>query len=474
MKKRKFLETFTFGNLKPVQQIVLTFAGVILTGGFLLWLPISNQAGAPVYPFLDHLFMSTSAVCVTGLTVLVPATQYTLFGLIVMIFLMQIGGLGLMTMIAAFVIYLGNKMTLSDRLSILESTNRPGFVDFKKFLLNIIKYTFVFESIGWAIMCIQLIPEYGLWTGMFKSLFTAVSAFCNAGLDVFGPVNMVPYVGNWIMSGTVAALIVMGGLGFGVWFDLSQASKSLLRKNQSFKRIIQHLKVHSKMAIVMTLTLIFSGMALIFVIEYTNPSTLAPLPLDTKILASLFQSVTLRTAGFSTLDIGLLRPATQMIMIIYMFIGGSPGGTAGGIKTTTFAILILMIVAELRSQKNIIVFRRTIERETFRKAFIIFFMLLSTLFIGILLLTLIEPTNGGVNGRFSWLALCFEATSAIATVGLSMGVTPFLSAAGKMILIALMYLGRIGPLTLLLSIGNHTKHIKANDMTYPSANILVG
>lgn len=466
MKKNRLIDKFTFGSLKPAQQIVLSFAGVILTGGFLLWLPISNQASATPAPFLDHLFTSTSAVCVTGLATVIPAYQYSLFGQIVIIFLMQIGGLGLMTMIAAFVIYLGSKMTLSDRLSLLESTNRPGFVDFKKFILNIMKYTFVFEFAGFLIMCIQLIPEYGLWDGMFKSLFTSVSAFCNAGLDVFGPVNMVPYVDNWIMSLTVSALIVMGGLGFGVWFDLSHASKSVLKKNQSLRRIIQRLKSHTKLAVIMTLILIFSGMALILAIEYTNPDSIANLPLSTKLLASLFQSVTLRTAGFSTLNIGLLRPATQMIMIIYMFIGGSPGGTAGGIKTTTFAILILMIVAELRSQKNIIVFGRTIERELFRKAFVIFFMLMTTLLTGILLLTLIEP--------FSWLAIFFEATSAIATVGLSMGITAALSPAGKIIIIALMYLGRIGPLTLLLSIGDHSKHLKINDMTYPSANVLIG
>jgi trk system potassium uptake protein len=466
MKKTTFLDKFTFGGLKPAQQIVLSFAGVILTGGFLLWLPISNQASATPVSFLDHLFTSTSAVCVTGLTTIIPATQYTLFGQIVILILMQIGGLGLMTMIAAFVIYLGSKMTLSDRLSILESTNRAGFMDFKKFILNIIKYTFVFEFVGFLILCIQLIPEFGLWDGMFKSLFTSVSAFCNAGLDVFGSSSLIPYVSNWIMSLTVSALIVMGGLGFGVWFDLSQASKSVLKKNQSLHRIIQRLKAHTKIAVIMTVTLILSGMALIFVIEYANPDSLANLPLDTKLLASLFQSVTLRTAGFSTLNIGLLRPATQLIMIIYMFIGGSPGGTAGGIKTTTFAILILMIVSELRSQKNIIVFGKTIERELFRKAFIIFFLLLSTLLTGILLLTLIEP--------FDWLAIVFEATSAIATVGLSMGITAALSPAGKMIIIALMYLGRIGPLTLLLSIGDHSKHIKANDMTYPSANILIG
>lgn len=466
MKKTRFIDKFTFGSLKPAQQIVLSFAGVILTGGFLLWLPISNQASATPVSFLDHLFISTSAVCVTGLTTIIPATQYTLFGQIVILILMQIGGLGLMTMIAAFVIYLGSKMTLSDRLSLLESTNRPGFVDFKKFILNIMKYTFIFEFIGFLILSIQLIPEFGLWDGMFKSLFTSVSAFCNAGLDVFGSTSLMSYTNNWLMNLTVASLIVMGGLGFGVWFDLSHASKLILKKNQSLRRIIRRLRSHTKMALIMTATLIISGMVLIFAIEYGNADSLAPLSLINKLMASLFQSVTLRTAGFSTLNIGLLKPATQMIMIVYMFIGGSPGGTAGGIKTTTFAILILMIVAELRSQKNIIVFGRTIERELFRKAFIIFFMLMTTLLTGILLLTLIEP--------FSWLAIFFEATSAIATVGLSMGITAALSPAGKIIIIALMYLGRIGPLTLLLSIGDHSKHLKINDMTYPSANILIG
>lgn len=466
MKKQRFLDSFTFGNLKPVQQIVLSFAGVILTGGFLLWLPISNQPGAPVYPFLDHLFMSTSAVCVTGLAVLVPATQYTLFGQTVLIALMQIGGLGLMTMIAAFVIFLGSKMTLSDRLSILESTNRSGFSDFRKFLLNIIKYTFIFELIGFVLLCFQFVPQYGLWSGMYKSLFTAVSAFCNAGLDVIGPSSLVAYVDNGLVNLTVAGLIVMGGLGFGVWFDLSQASKSVLKKNQNLRRIYNHLRAHTKLAIMMTFALILIGGGLIYLIEFSNPDSLGTLPFGTQVMASLFQSITLRTAGFSTLNIALLRPATQLVMILFMFIGGSPGGTAGGIKTTTFAILLLMIVAELRSQKNIVIFGRTIERELFRKAFVIAFVLLATLFVGIVLLTITEP--------FGFLAISFEATSAIATVGLSMGITSSLTSAGKGIIIALMYLGRIGPLTLLLSIASRNKHMKANDLTYPSANILVG
>lgn len=466
MKKNIGIDKFTFGNLKPAQQIVLSFAGVIFVGSLLLWLPISNQPLAEAKSYLDHLFISTSAVCVTGLTTFVVAEQYTLFGQIVILVLMQIGGLGLMTMIAAFVIYLGNKMTLSDRLTVLEATNRVGFHDFRKFVLNIIKYTFIFESIGFIVLSTQLIPEFGLLDGLFKSLFTAVSAFCNAGLDIFGASSIASYVNSVVINVTVAALIVMGGLGFGVWFDLSRASKSIIKSKFDLRFVFNHLKVHTRWVLTITMILIFGGAALIYGLEYTNSSSIGELTWFSKIMASFFQSITLRTAGFSTLNIGLLRPATQMIMIVFMFIGGSPGGTAGGIKTTTFTILILMIVAELRSQKNIIVFGRTIEREYFRKAFIIFFVLLSTLFIGILLLSVFEP--------FGSLAIVFEATSAIATVGLSMGITSSLSAIGKVIIIALMYLGRIGPLTLLLSVGEHKKHNVANDMTYPSANILIG
>lgn len=464
--KQKLLSRFTFGNLKPAQQIVISFIGVIFTGGFLLWLPISNNPDVPAAPFLDHLFTATSAVCVTGLAVIFPGVQYTWVGQLIMIFLMQIGGLGLMTMIAAFVIYLGSRMTLSDRLSILEAINRSGLKDFRRFVLNIIKYTFVFESIGFLILCIQFVPEFGWARGSYTALFTAVSAFCNAGFDNIGTENLIPYVSNPIVSLTVASLIVMGGLGFGVWFDLSRASKSVLKRNQTLRRIAHHLMTHTKLAIFMTVSLILSGMVLIFLVEYTNPNSLGPLDFGTQLLASLFQSVTLRTAGFSTLNIGLLRPATQLLMIIYMFIGGSPGGTAGGIKTTTLAILILMIWAEINNQKDIRVFGHTIAREQFRKAFVVFFALLVTLLTGIVLLTLIEP--------FDFLSIAFEATSAIGTVGLSMGITTALSDWGKIIIMMLMYLGRIGPLTLVLSIGDHTKHLKSNDLTYPSANILIG
>lgn len=462
MRKKLTLKLF-IQKMSPTQQITLSFALVILTGGFLLSLPMSNL-GDPA-PFIDHLFTSASAVCVTGLAVIFPAVEYSIVGQSIMILLMQIGGLGLMTLIAIFVIFMEGKLSIHTKVAMSEAVNRSNFFDFHHFMIAILKYTLFFEGIGFILLSIRFVPEFGWADGLYKALFIAVSAFCNAGFDNIGTTNLVPYVSDPLVSLTVAGLIIVGGLGFGVWFDLSQGSKSILRGQHRITYVISHLRAHVKLAITMTLILIFSGMALIWMIEFNNPNSLQPLNFGTQALSSFFQSVTLRTAGFSTLNIGLLRPTTQLIMIAYMFIGGSPGGTAGGIKTTTFAILILMIIAELKGKSNITVFKRRIEREQFRKAFIIAFMLFITLQTGILLLLWIEP--------FDYLSIAFEATSAIATVGLSMGITTALSFAGKSIIIALMYLGRIGPLTLLLSI-NRSSNKKGSEVNYPNADILIG
>lgn len=449
-------------KLTPTQQITLSFVFVILTGGFLLSLPISNT-GTPA-PFIDHLFTSASAVCVTGLAVIYPGVDYTAFGQWVMIALMQIGGLGLMTLIAVFVIFLSGRLDLKSKIVMSEAVNRSDFFDFHHFIRSIIKYTVFFEGIGFLLLCYRFIPEFGWEKGTFTALFTAVSAFCNAGFDNIGTINLIPYVSDPLVSLTIAGLIIVGGLGFGVWFDLSQGSKSIIAQTHTVKYVIHHLKIHSKLAIIMTLTLIFGGMGLIFIIEYTNPQTLGNLDFGTKLLASFFQSVTTRTAGFSTINIGFLKTATLLIMMVLMFIGGSPGGTAGGIKTTTFAVLILMVAAEIRGAKDITVFNRKIEREQFRKAFVVAFALLATLMTGIILLTLSEP--------FSFLELSFEATSAIGTVGLSMGITQGLSDIGKSIIIALMFLGRIGPLTLVLSMSK--QGTKGHELTYPKGDILIG
>lgn len=451
-------------TLSPAQQIAISFASVILTGAFLLSLPISNRIEGAT--FIDHLFTSTSAVCVTGLTTIVVAEQYTTFGHWVIIALMQIGGLGLMTLIAVFVIFLSGKLSISNRLALNEAVNFFNLNDFHHFIKNILKYTLIFESIGFLLYTTRFVPQFGWESGLFISLFTAVSAFVNAGLDIIGPVSLQAYAHDPIVNFTTMYLIVVGGLGFGVWFDLSQGSKSLIRKSHPLQYVVKHLKVHTKIVITTTLALIFGGALLILLLEFNNPNTIQSFNFFDKIMASLFQSITTRTAGFATLNMASMKAASLLIMMLLMFIGGSPGGTAGGIKTTTFAVLVLMIVSELRNRKEIIVFNRKIEREQFRKAFVIAFILLMTVTTGIILLLMIEP--------FDLLSIAFESISAIATVGLSMGITSSLSYIGKVIIISLMYLGRIGPLTLMLSIGRKQGSKKGQDISYPSADILIG
>lgn len=451
------------GTLVPTQQIVLSFIGVILIGSILLSLPISNQAVSA--PFIDHLFISTSAVCVTGLVTITPAFEYNLLGQIILIVLMQIGGLGLMTLIAVFVIFIEGKLSLHAKIAMSEAVNRSNFFDFQHFIVAILKYTLFFESLGFIALSFAFVPEFGWQEGLFKALFTTISAFNNAGFDNLGANSIANYVSNPLVNLAVAALIVMGGLGFGVWFDISRGVKSVLRRQHGVRYAVMHLKTHAKLAITMTALLIVSGMLLIYVFEFNNPDSLKTLSFFDQWMAALFQSITLRTAGFSTLNIGLLKPVTLVIMMVYMFIGGSPGGTAGGMKTTTFAILVLMIIAELRGKDSISVFHRRIERDQFRKAFVVFFMLMSTLFVGILALLVSEP--------FAPIAIVFEAFSAIATVGLSMGITSSLSEFGKWIIILLMYLGRIGPLTLLLAI-NQSQAKKGKNIVYPKADILIG
>ena len=450
-------------KLNPAQQIALSFALVILVGTFLLSLPISNKiAGTPL---IDHLFTVVSAVCVTGLTTVIIVNQYTQFGLWVILIIIQIGGLGLMTLIALFVIFLSGKLSISNRLALNEAVNYFDLHDFNHFIRSIMKYTLFFETIGFVLLSFRFVPIFGVNQGLFTALFTSVSAFCNAGLDTLGSVSLQAYVSDPLVNFTVMFLIVVGGLGFGVWFDISQGSKSLLKGKYTLNYIIKHFKVHTKIAITTSIALIFAGALIIFVAEYGNPTTIGLLSLPDKMMSSLFQSVTTRTAGFATLNMALMKSASLFVIMILMFIGGSPGGTAGGIKTTTFAIMILMITAELRGHKELIVFNRRIPREHFRKAFVVAFMLLTTVTIGIIFLNLTES--------YDFLSISFEAVSAIATVGLSMGITSGLSSVGKVIIILLMYLGRIGPLTLMLSV-NRSGLRKGHELSYPVGDILIG
>ena len=318
-------------KMSPAQQIALSFALVILVGTFLLSLPISNKIVGT--PLIDHLFTVVSAVCVTGLTTVILVDQYTQFGLWIILILIQIGGLGLMTMIALFVIFLSGKLSISNRLALNEAVNYFDLHDFSHFIRSILKYTLFFQTIGFVLLSFRFVPIFGVSQGLFTALFTSVSAFNNAGLDTLGSVSLQAYVSDPLVNFTVMFLIVVGGLGFGVWFDISQGSKSLLKGRYTLNYIIKHFKVHTKIAILTSSILILFGALIIFVIEFGNPTTLGLLSLPDKMMSSLFQSVTTRTAGFATLNMGLMKSASLFVMMILMFIGGSPGGTAGGIRS---------------------------------------------------------------------------------------------------------------------------------------------
>ena len=444
-------------KLSPAQQIALSFALVILLGAVLLALPFSNQAD-PI-PFLDHLFMAVSAVCVTGLVVVVPAAQYSTFGQLVIMGLIQIGGLGLMTLLAVFVLFVSGRLSIANRLAMSEATNQFDLRDFNHFLFSILKYTLFFEAIGLVFLSFVFIPELGLSRGFLVALFTTVSAFSNAGIDIVGAHSLQAYVSNPIVNLMVPFLIIVGGLGFGVWFDVSQGSKKILRHEKDLHYISQHLKVHSKLAISTSIFLIVLGFVALYGLEFNNPNQ--PLSL----MAAFFQSVTTRTAGFSTVDLSLMHPSSLVVMMILMFIGGSPGGTAGGIKTTTFALMVLMVVSELRGSSELTVFNRQIPRTMFRKAFVVAFTMITLSLGGVIVLSITESID--------FLALVFEVISAIGTVGLSLGITMDLSPLGRIVIMALMYMGRIGPLTLMLSVSTRSIH-KAKELKYPTGDILIG
>lgn len=448
--------------LRPAQQIALGFLTVIFIGSILLSLPIAQQIPTP---YLDHLFIATSAVCVTGLSPLVVVETYTIFGQVIVILLMQIGGLSLMTFIALFMIAIGGRLNIHDKIVMQETLNRTSLADITKFIVFILKYTLFFELAGLILLATQFIPLFGLGEGLYKALFISVSAFNNAGFDILGAVSLQAYVSNPVINFTVMILIIMGGLGFSVWFDLQKSSSSILKK-VPLKRIFNQLKIHVKLVLIVTAILILSGWLFIFLAEYSNPASLGPLSLADKLMASLFQSVTLRTAGFATLDIGLLRPGTLVVMMLFMFIGGSPGGTAGGIKTTTMALVILYVITELRNKDSLVLFKKTISRDLLRRSVTILVLSLIIVFTGIVGLLFVQQGNP--------LAIVFEAVSAMGTVGLSMGITSSLNTWGKIIIIILMFIGRIGPVALAYTLKSNRVMRRANLVEYPHGQVIVG
>ena len=438
---------------------MLSFFVVIVIGSILLSLPISSADGKAVR-FVDALFTSTSATCVTGLVTLPTVYGWSIFGQAVILLLIQIGGLGTITIMVGIMLALNKKMGIGDRLLIQDAFNLNTLSGLVKFVKKVFLGTFLIESVGALLYMTVFIPQFGL-KGIWISFFTAISAFCNAGFDILSADSLSAYATNPIINFTTCALIVLGGIGYIVIWDILLVIKK--HKAKGFK-CFRFLSLHSKIAIFMTALLILSGAVLIFIFEFNNPLTLKEHNLWDKIQISLFQSITTRTAGFASVPQQNLTSASSLVSILLMFIGGSPVGTAGGIKTVTICILVCSAHNTIKNRNSINLFSRNIPKSAVNKALAVSSMSFLTVLVSTLLL--LATTD------FELLDVLFETVSATATVGLTRNLTSALNTLGKIIIAATMYLGRIGPISLAtaFNIRKENNHLIKN----PTENISVG
>lgn len=461
-----------FISFKDTQIIMIGFLITILLGTFLLMLPFSSEKGEWT-SFVDALFTATSAVCITGLAVVTTSEYWSVAGQWIILGLIQIGGLGFMSLVTMFFIAVGKKITIRERNVIREALNinqHGGVVNFAKYIF---KVTVIVELIGALILSLRFIPEFGFANGVFKGIFHAVSAFCNAGFDILGDRSLMDYSGDLLINFTIMLLIIVGGLGFPVAQDIIEMFYHIFVKKFSLSFSAGRLKLQSKIAIVSTGILIIGGFVCVFLFEHNNTDTIGNMSFGDKVIASLFQSITLRTAGFATIEQGSMNYTTKLISSVLMFVGGSPAGTAGGAKTVTVAILLIAVFSLIKGNDEITAFNRTIGFEMLQKALSVVIMMITVIIISVMVLSLTEAelliANGG---KFELLDIVYETVSAIGTVGVTTGVTPLLSSAGKIVIIICMYIGRIGPITLAIALSGKGK-IK-NNIHYPEGNIIVG
>ena len=452
VRKKKF-------TLSSTQIILLSFLVTILVGSGLLALPISSANGEAV-PYLDALFTATTSTCVTGLVTLPTVSTWSVFGQIVILLLIQIGGLGIITIISGLMFLLNKRMGIGNRLLIQDAFNLNTMSGLAKFVKNVLFATLIVEGIGAILYMLVFIPEFGA-AGIWISLFNSVSAFCNAGIDIIAENSLCNYATNPLINIVTSALIILGGLGYIVWWDVIRVVRNRSPKN---RKIFRHLTLHSKIAITFTAGLILIGTILIFIFEYANPLTIGDMSLFDKLQTSFFQSVTTRTAGFATLPQENLTNATATVSIILMLIGGSPVGTAGGIKTVTLAILICSTLATIRNKNDATLFGRRISESSVKKAVAVAVTFLTICIASTVLLM--------ATSDISALDALYETVSATATVGLSRNVTATLNSFGKLIIIVTMYFGRVGPISLAVALGG--KNENPNVISEPTEDISIG
>ncbi|MTB64353.1 TrkH family potassium uptake protein [Streptococcus sp. zg-86] len=440
----------------PSQRIVLSFAGVILIGSLLLSLPISQLVSSEAR-YWDHLFTTISMVCVTGLFTVPVAETYNTFGQLICMLLIQIGGLSLISFIGLFALRGGRKLSFINMATLQESFNVTETKHFRSFIKSVFGFTFAIETIGALILSFQFVPEFGWQRGLFSAFFVAISAFCNAGFDNFGATSLVNYATSPLINLTIASLIIMGGLGFSVWFDM----QTKIQKRLSFRKF----SFHTKVVLTMTTAILLLGTLLTLLTEYRNPDTIGSLSLPQKILVSFFQTVTMRTAGFASIDYTKANPVTLLLYTFQMMLGGAPGGTAGGIKITAFLTLILYARSEIIGLPHTNFKARTIDNETIRKAFATFIVFIMVFLVGLFAISMTDPHK-------PMLLLIFEVMSALATVGVTANLTPQLSQLGQLVIMALMFFGRIGPMSILISLSSR-KLSKEETIQYAKSSMIV-
>ncbi len=452
VRKKKF-------TLSTTQIILLSFLATILIGSALLALPISSTSGEAV-PYLDALFTATTSTCVTGLVTLPTVSTWSLFGQVVILLLIQIGGLGLITIMSGLMLLINRKMGIGDRLLIQDAFNLNTMEGLAKFVKNVLLGTLIIEGVGAVLYMFVFVPEFGA-KGIWISVFNSVSAFCNAGIDIISENSLCDYATNPLINIVTSAIIILGGLGYIVWWDVLRVTKSRSPKN---RKIFRHLTLHSKIAITITAGLIFAGAILIFVFEYANPLTIGEMSLFDKIQVSFFQSVTTRTAGFASISQENLTNASAAVSIILMLIGGSPVGTAGGMKTVTIAVLVCAALATIRNKNDATLYGRRISEESIKKAVAVVVMFLTICSASTIFLM--------ATSNVSALDAVYETVSATATVGLSRNLTTSLNTFGKLIIIVTMYFGRVGPISLAVALGS--KNESQNVISEPTENISIG
>lgn len=459
--KKRLLNSVKFN---AAQVVIGGFGITVLLGAFILMLPVCSADGTWT-DFVTSLFTATTSTCVTGLVVVPTYAHWSLVGKVVILILIQLGGLGIICMVTGVLLIIGKRISLRERKLIQESYNLDSSQGIIKHIKAIFLGTFIMEGIGAGLYSIRFIPEFGVVKGIWYSVFHAVSAFCNAGIDILGENSLIPYQTDVLINLTTILLIVTGGIGFIVWWDFAKVYKMVRYEGLSIKKVWERLALHTKLAVTVTAIMIFGGTILTMIFEYSNPATIGNLSFGNKVLVSLFQSVTLRTAGFCTINQTGFRSASVMIFCLFMLIGGSPMGTAGGIKTTTVAMIFLEVKSVVRGKNETEAFKRRINKDNIKTALAVTIIALSVLFTAIITLTFTEDT--------SLRNIAYETFSAIGTVGISMNFTASLSTVGKLIIIILMFFGRVGPITMAMALARRKKvdrHVK----DLPEKRIMIG